>query len=41
MNNKGEKELDFNTLAKDIIRLIGGEDNVKGLTHCATRIRFT
>lgn len=27
-------------LAGKIIRLVGGEDNIAGLTHCATRLRF-
>lgn len=28
-------------LAKSIIQLVGGENNVEGLEHCATRLRFT
>lgn len=27
-------------LAQEIVRLAGGESNVKNLTHCATRLRF-
>lgn len=27
-------------LAREIIRLVGGENNIKNLTHCATRLRF-
>ncbi|MER2002172.1 MAG: PTS transporter subunit EIIC [Carnobacterium sp.] len=26
--------------AKDIINLIGGKENISGMTHCATRLRF-
>ncbi|MDN4605126.1 beta-glucoside-specific PTS transporter subunit IIABC [Paenibacillus sp. F6_3S_P_1C] len=32
MNNKD--------LAKNILELVGGERNISGLTHCATRLRF-
>jgi PTS system beta-glucosides-specific IIC component len=28
------------TLAKDIIRLVGGEENIQNLAHCMTRLRF-
>ena len=30
----------YQTLAQDIVRLVGGEDNVKTVFHCATRLRF-
>lgn len=30
----------YEKLAKEIVSLIGGKDNVKSLTHCATRLRF-
>lgn len=32
MNNKD--------LAKNVLDLVGGEQNISGLTHCATRLRF-
>ncbi|OLP63553.1 PTS system beta-glucoside-specific EIIBCA component [Bacillus pumilus] len=32
--------MDKATLAKDILKLVGGSDNVRGVTHCATRLRF-
>ncbi|MBE7683192.1 beta-glucoside-specific PTS transporter subunit IIABC [Paenibacillus sp. P13VS] len=32
MNNKD--------LAKNVLELVGGEQNIAGLTHCATRLRF-
>ncbi|WP_339258351.1 beta-glucoside-specific PTS transporter subunit IIABC [Paenibacillus sp. FSL R5-0713] len=32
MNNK--------ELAKNVLELVGGEQNISGLTHCATRLRF-
>lgn len=27
-------------LAKDILSLVGGEENVGSVTHCYTRLRF-
>ncbi|MFN2744849.1 MULTISPECIES: beta-glucoside-specific PTS transporter subunit IIABC [unclassified Bacillus (in: firmicutes)] len=33
--------MDVQTLAKNILRLVGGEKNVASLVHCATRLRFT
>lgn len=30
----------YDALAKDIIKLIGGTENVMSLTHCITRLRF-
>lgn len=35
MDSKKRKEL-----AKDIIKNVGGEENIKGLRHCITRLRF-
>ena len=32
---------DYEALARTIIELVGGEDNVLGVTHCITRLRFT
>lgn len=31
---------DYNALAKTIVELVGGEENVISLTHCVTRLRF-
>lgn len=31
---------DFSQMAKDIVSLVGGEDNVVTLAHCVTRLRF-
>lgn len=31
---------DYPKLAKDILALVGGEENVVSLTHCVTRLRF-
>lgn len=30
----------YSILARDIVRLVGGEENVESLTHCVTRLRF-
>ncbi len=32
--------INYDSLAVDIVRLVGGEANVKGFTHCMTRLRF-
>lgn len=31
----------YQDLAKDIVREVGGKENVTGLVHCITRLRFT
>ncbi len=33
--------MDFDKLADVILKGIGGEENIAGFTHCATRLRFT
>lgn len=33
--------MDYNNLADAVLKGIGGEDNITGFTHCATRLRFT
>lgn len=37
---KGGKEMEMHELAQKIVALVGGEKNIKNLTHCATRLRF-
>lgn len=37
---KTKAKKDYPQLAKDIITLVGGEENVESLTHCVTRLRF-
>src|SRR5699024_3450330 len=32
--------MDYKNLANDIIKEIGGAENVSNVTHCATRLRF-
>ncbi len=32
--------MNYKDLAKEILALVGGAENVTGLTHCATRLRF-
>ncbi|HHA4397556.1 TPA: PTS transporter subunit EIIB [Enterococcus faecium] len=31
----------YQSLAKEIVRMVGGKENVLGLVHCITRLRFT
>ena len=33
--------MDYKALALEILENVGGKDNVKGVVHCATRLRFT
>lgn len=33
--------MDFEKLAEVILKGVGGEENISGFTHCATRLRFT
>ena len=35
-----EKMMDYAKLAKELLDLMGGKQNVKDVTHCATRLRF-
>ncbi|MCY9375933.1 PTS beta-glucoside transporter subunit IIABC [Bacillus sp. T17B1] len=32
--------MDYDKLSKDILQLVGGEDNVQRVIHCMTRLRF-
>lgn len=32
--------MNYNNLAKDIVELVGGEQNISNVVHCATRLRF-
>ncbi|UPK44805.1 beta-glucoside-specific PTS transporter subunit IIABC [Paenibacillus pabuli] len=32
--------MDHKKMGEDIVRLVGGEANINGLVHCATRLRF-
>ncbi len=33
--------MSYNNLAKKIVELVGGEQNISGVVHCATRLRFS
>ena len=32
--------MNYENLAKQILKNVGGQENVSNLTHCATRLRF-
>ncbi len=32
--------MDRNQLSKEILKLVGGEENVEQVVHCMTRLRF-
>ena len=32
--------MNYENLAKEILKNVGGQENVSNLTHCATRLRF-
>lgn len=31
----------YHELAKEIVKNVGGKENISGLVHCITRLRFT
>ena len=33
--------MNLDIFTEEIVKLVGGEKNVVGLSHCATRLRFT
>lgn len=35
-----ERTLDYQQIASDIVRLVGGPENISSLGHCMTRLRF-
>lgn len=35
-----KQTLDMDALAKDLVALVGGKENISGLRHCVTRVRF-
>ena len=37
---KERLEMKYEKLAKDIIKNVGGKENINSLTHCVTRLRF-
>lgn len=32
--------MEYNKVAKQILKLVGGEENVESATHCATKLRL-
>lgn len=40
ITKKGVFDLSYSTFAKNIVELVGGEQNISSLVHCATRLRF-
>ncbi len=40
-SNEGVVTMNYEQVAKQIIDHVGGEENVKSLVHCATRLRFS
>lgn len=37
---KGEKAMDYSAIAKKVIENVGGKENIRSVTHCATRLRL-
>lgn len=40
ITKKGVFDLRYSRFAKNIVELVGGEQNISNLVHCATRLRF-
>lgn len=38
--NRGENNMEYEQMNKDIIQAVGGKGNIKSVVHCATRLRF-
>ena len=36
----GGESMNYSNIAQEILNLVGGEQNIEGLTHCVTRLRF-
>ena len=32
--------MDYKKIANDVLKFVGGEDNIVSVAHCATRLRF-
>ena len=39
-NMDADKRKRYEKIAADIVRLVGGRDNIIGVAHCATRLRL-
>ena len=35
-----EKKMDYKKIASEVVALVGGQENIKGATHCVTRLRL-
>ena len=40
IKGKGEKSMDYGRIAADILKHVGGKENIQNVTHCFTRLRF-
>lgn len=38
--NKGMNKMAYKDLVEEILKNVGGKENIAGLTHCITRLRF-
>lgn len=38
---KGGETMDYTQVAKDVLKHVGGKENIAHLEHCSTRLRFT
>ena len=39
-HKKGEVFMDYAKIANEVIRLVGGKENIRSVAHCATRLRL-
>lgn len=40
MKNERSADMNYGKIAKEVIKYVGGKDNIQSVAHCATRLRL-